>query len=433
MPRDDERLFLVGRTWHTWVYVDIGKGKFKRVKRTTKCRSKVAARVVAAQLEQAAANPASVAQAAYTLEEALFDVTQKKREDAKAGKKSVATVEFYLAKSKVIVSILGNHLPLTSLGDTAAVLEGYVSKRRQGDTQDTTIYKEMVVIRSALKWARKRGKWSGDLAAVLPELSNNYKPRKRWSRPAQLNVLLGELGADNAARAAFIVATSAELGATDRAKDDDVTMRMVHLRGTKRETRLRDVPIVTTWQRALLEYSLQYARGRAGKMFAHGPEEFRSSLRYACRRAGLPHLSPNDLRRTCSTWLRAAGARLENIAPLMGHADTRMLERVYDGTTPEQLGTLLSLDLGLDTVWTDAAEPAATNEIGETSEPRNYSVLVPGTGIEPVTRGFSIRLIPLQHQCFRHFKTGQVATMNQWLRAPMDNYKVRPLVATAAA
>jgi hypothetical protein len=45
--------------------------------------------------------------------------------------------------------------------------------------------------------------------------------------------------------------------------------------------------------------------------------------------------SPNDLRRTCATWLRQDGAPPDLIAPVMGHVDTRMVERVY-GRLPLQ-------------------------------------------------------------------------------------------------
>ncbi len=64
-------------------------------------------------------------------------------------------------------------------------------------------------------------------------------------------------------------------------------------------------------------------------LFKKKPDEFRCAVRYAARRAGIDHCTPNDLRRTYSTWLRAAGAHLDTIAPTMGHADTRMLQRTY--------------------------------------------------------------------------------------------------------
>src|SRR2546427_9121941 len=102
---------------------------------------------------------------------------------------------------------------------------------------------------------------------------------------------------------------------------------------------------------------MENAKGKDGKVFAKRPDEFRSALRYACRRAGVPHTTPNDLRRTYATELHAAGARLATIAPTMGHADTRMLERVYAVLPPAVIGERQQIELGLhrDTTGTDAS------------------------------------------------------------------------------
>jgi len=67
----------------------------------------------------------------------------------------------------------------------------------------------------------------------------------------------------------------------------------------------------------------------------------RRDLRAACTKLKIPRCSPNDLRRTCATWLRAAGTPPHLIAPLMGHADSRMVERVYGRLEAvEQFGAL---------------------------------------------------------------------------------------------
>jgi hypothetical protein len=47
-------------------------------------------------------------------------------------------------------------------------------------------------------------------------------------------------------------------------------------------------------------------------------------------------------RRTCATWLRAAGTPPHLIAPLMGHADSRMVERVYGRLEPSALAQLIA-------------------------------------------------------------------------------------------
>jgi len=64
-------------------------------------------------------------------------------------------------------------------------------------------------------------------------------------------------------------------------------------------------------------------------------------------------------RRTCATWLREAGAPPDLIAPLMGHADTRMVERVYGRLPIELLEKRLAEATGsiyLHTGVTDSVE-----------------------------------------------------------------------------
>jgi len=68
-------------------------------------------------------------------------------------------------------------------------------------------------------------------------------------------------------------------------------------------------------------------RGCDGRLFLPRTK-FGQTLKRACARAGIPRCTPNDLRRTYSTWLRADGVANELSAPTMGHKDTRMLDRV---------------------------------------------------------------------------------------------------------
>jgi integrase len=53
-------------------------------------------------------------------------------------------------------------------------------------------------------------------------------------------------------------------------------------------------------------------------------------LDIACVRAGLSHVSPNDLRRTFASWLKQAGQDSMTVARLLGHTSSRMMELVYD-------------------------------------------------------------------------------------------------------
>ncbi len=77
----------------------------------------------------------------------------------------------------------------------------------------------------------------------------------------------------------------------------------------------------------------------------------RRDLRAAWARAGVLPVSPNDLRRTFGTWLRQQGVDPSLIAPAMGHADSRMVERVYGRLPPEdlrsQIAAAVSVHAGL--------------------------------------------------------------------------------------
>jgi integrase len=398
MRRDEPRLYKVGRIWKTWVYVD-----GRRVKRSTGKRTRAAAAIEARRLEEASADPARAAAQATTVEDALWESLQFKREQAKAGDRSLDTVAMYEKKNGQLVRLLGADTSLATFC-TSAPLDAYVSARRREGVRDHTIYKEIVVMRSALKLAKRRGLWFGDLDAVLPVLAPKYVPRKGTINEANFNRLLAELSPDDAGRAAFIIATGAELRATVLAERGDIGPAFVRLRGTKRASRARDVPIVLGWQRALLKYALESVGPRppgeralqrglnqqpAPTLFRNSGDIFRGALRYAARRAGLEHVTPNDLRRTYAHLLRAAGASLANIAPTMGHADTRMLERVYAVLPPAILAERLIAEVDRDRIGTDRSASVATDATSETGAP---SETMPRGGIEPPTRGFSVHV-----------------------------------------
>jgi integrase len=49
----------------------------------------------------------------------------------------------------------------------------------------------------------------------------------------------------------------------------------------------------------------------------------------ACLRAGVPRVTPNDLRRTFASWLIQAGVSNRIVAALLGHTTTRMVDLIY--------------------------------------------------------------------------------------------------------
>jgi integrase len=415
------RLFKRGRIWYAQVY-ESGR----RVQVSTHCHDRRAAEIRARQLERDAADPAHAAAARATLTDALQLLLAQRHEQAKAGRRSLETVRFYETKAGHLVRLLetaedGSYAPFLLAGLQARHVDGFISQRRAEEAHEATIAKELVTLRAALKLAVRAGLWLGNPAAVLPiGFAPEYRPRERFLTTEELAKLVGALLPDQAARVAFIVATSACWGESCRAQRADVAQDLstVHIRGTKRSTRLRTVPIVGESARSLLEYALAHAQGAEGLLFKPW-SNVRRDLHAASDAVKIQHCSPNDLRRTCATWLRAAGASPELIAPVMGHADTRMVERVYGRLPLEDLRRRLAQAMGVDCSAgaTDAAEndgsgartgPAGLGagvaptetETSENSEPpqacadagvRMFGLgRVPGGGIEPPTRGFSV-------------------------------------------
>ncbi len=416
-----QRLFKRGRVWHAWFYEN-----GRRVIRTTRCRDRAAAEAVARQWERDAADPDHAAARTATLTTALQLLLRLDEEEVAAGRRSRDTVEFHETKAGHLVRIFETNergervgFPLTRL--RAFDVDAYISRRRGEGAADTTISKELVVLRKSLRLAIRAGLWRGRVDEVIPvAFSPGYEPRKRALTAEELGKLLAKLTADRAARVAFIVSTSACWRETELARRGDVGegLSTVLLRGTKRKTRFRTVPIVSPAQKSLLEYALEHAKGHGEALFAPWAN-VRRDIADACTAAKIERCSPNDLRRTFASWQVEAGVPLFPIAQAMGHRDTRMLERVYGRQTPEQLAALMARAMGLtqgvcstvvtapmesagsggpDGLTTDAAAHAgATPENSEaprTSQSTGPLMFerdaVPGGGIEPPTRGFSV-------------------------------------------
>ena len=416
-----QRLFRRGRTWYGWFYEN-----GRRITRSTKCRDRAAADRVARQWERDAADPDHAAARTATLTDALQLLLRLDEEEVKAGRRSADTVEFHRTKAGHLVRVFETdeneqHVPFPLARLRAFDVDGYISRRRSEGAAATTISKELVVLRKSLRLAIRAGLWRGRVDEVIPvAFSPGYEPRKRALTAEELKKLLAELLPDRAARVAFIVATSACWRETELARRSDVGegLTTVLLRGTKRKTRFRTVPIVSPAQQSLLEYALEHAKGTGDALFQPWGN-VRRDLADACEDAKIERCSPNDLRRTFASWQVEAGVPLFPIAQAMGHKDTRMLERVYGRQTPEQLAAIMARAMGLTqgvcstfvaatlesagSGGPDGLAPAADSR--DTAAPENTEaqrtsqlagpsdvgrVGVPGGGIEPPTRGFSV-------------------------------------------
>ena len=387
------------KVWYCWI-PDLETGGTRRV--STKCTDKAAAQKRADELERDAVDPDSAAQAKATLRDALDLLIRDRDSLAKGGKRSYATVEFYRKKSGILLGavpeVLGHDEgAIVFLREvTGKLVDDYIITRRDDGVVDSTIQKELTTWRAAMRLAKRRRLWKGDLEETFPKFGANYEPRSRWVRPEEIwklrdafvrtktkkdgSTRFVEHGVALWGMCAFMIATSCEWGAAwkvNREKDFDLSdpsTWLVHVRGTKKKTRDRWVPILHLPFAFLLADAIALGDG-VHSLFLDRSNNFRTRLTEACVRAGIDHLSPNDLRRTHGKWLRLAGVTPSVIGTSLGHADGRMAERVYAKSSPRELAGVQRAELAahfrelnmgngtVETVQTESHKTIAKEEL----------------------------------------------------------------------
>jgi integrase len=170
------------------------------------------------------------------------------------------------------------------------------------------------------------------------------KPGTRHLSLPDVARLVAALPRERAAVVAFLVAFGADWSSVLVAAPGDIDLEAgtALIRGTKTETRWRRLPILAPF-RKLAKLA---AAGLPFKPWGN----VRRDLAVACRRLGLERVTPRDLRRSHGQALRALGVEPQLIAPMLGHVDSRMVERVYGRITPEALGSLMRARTGTPTV-----------------------------------------------------------------------------------
>ena len=163
---------------------------------------------------------------------------------------------------------------------------------------------------------------------------------------------------------------------------------------------IRTVPI-PGWVKAALDQWIRSARvtegrvfravARTGKVWGRGISQnvVWYVVKSCCERAGLEHIAPHDLRRTCAKLCHSSGGELEQIQFLLGHASVQTTERYLGckqnlGQPVNDLFTLHS-NSGIPPENDDALDPAPVEN-------------APHVGVECRHRGAAYEeSIPISH------------------------------------
>jgi integrase len=296
---------------------------------STRCRDQAAAELWRAERERLAANPAYAASLQATVGGWAVKTMAHKESRRAAG-----TLVMYRIKLGHVVRLFGSGAPLATI--TPGAVDEYITTRSKEGAANNTIHKELTCLWQMLKLAKRAREFAGDLDELKPsDFSAGYVPRTRVLLRADLPRLMAALPSDvERAWVAFALTFAADHGDVERARpeDWDPVRRLMLVHGTKTDTRTAWLPVLPHVE-ALFDLclpALPVSWPRSSK-----------ALGEACRRAGLPHLSPKDLRRSAASWLVEEGADISFVSRFMRHSSDAMVRLVYGQVRPAMLGERL--------------------------------------------------------------------------------------------
>jgi integrase len=245
----------------------------------------------------------------------------------------------YEQKARHLSRLLGK----SKLDDlTRAHVERYIAKRIEEGAHTHSVHKELVVLRQTLQSADERGTFHGVVTKVVPKFRAGYVPRETYLTEEQFSRLLWNILAPAHPNATpktlqkiesmrlnrilycmIIAFASPRRGELEKLQWEHVDLSRRMMRVPKGKTKARIVPIspeLYPWLQALHQTT--------GPVVQPWPNDKRELAR-ACARAGVPRVTPNDLRRTFATWLKQKDVDSAVVAAMMGHSSTAMVDRVY--------------------------------------------------------------------------------------------------------
>lgn len=392
------KLYKRGDTY----YADYFDREGRRRRESTRTGDPAVARARLRELELATTH-----RAAHQTE--TLDASLKYFVDVACAGRSDGTVNCYRQKARHLSRLIGGELVDRI---SREMIERFIATRLEEGAHRHSVHKELVVLRGALKSSKARDRFHAGLD-VVPEFDSGYTPRTTYQTKEQFLAL-----ADHLVPPAREGATRREL----ELREQRIANRTLYcLLVAFASPRAGEIEKIHAHHLDLARGLIRIPRGKTisrvvaihpvlqpwlAQDFPPGPivepwSNVRRDLARACERAGVPKVTPNDLRRTFASWLVQEGVSLYIVSKLLGHSSTRMVERVYgqldDATLAMAISRLPSCDAGVSpalpsagtsgTHGTPSSSMAIVNSVEESFSSAVYEV--PRVGIEPTTRGFS--------------------------------------------
>lgn len=325
-----DRLFKRGHIWWCWGRDAAGK----RWRASTCQRDRAAAVIAARELERTNAIAGARKNETLTLEKAIA----MKITSLEMSGRSAETIKWHASRGKHLLRLLGRNRKVSEL--TIVDTTRYVETRLSEGYHRHTIQKEIRTLTESLSVAKTLGQYSGNPGRLRPkELRGAYDPGDMFLESAdECSRLISAVAPSRRYHVLAYLQLGLRRSELFRIYPTDVNLVRgdVHVRGTKTEGADRVIPLSPS-ARAMFETLLPSAEPDRPIFSIWSTGSCIRDLKAACKRAELPPLCFNDLRRTFCSLMWSAGVSPQHCAALMGHKSLDMVTRVYGRLSAKSL------------------------------------------------------------------------------------------------
>lgn len=228
-------------------------------------------------------------------------------------------------------------------------------KKTDRTISDATIRKELGKLMEAVLLAKRDGHFPGEPSSLRTDLLKPDRGKKRWLPVLEYKALWEnfEIGRD---WLTVMVHTGARWGELLRITGDDIDheKREILLHGSKGHHSFQErlVPLSPYAYEVLVARTIHCPTGALFSGWSNS--KFSIAMKRACKRAGIVGCSPNDLRRTFTTWHAMFGTVLEDLKGMLGHSPASKTAEMHYRMIAETAG-----HAGAQMFPAPAATPAA--------------------------------------------------------------------------
>jgi integrase len=319
--------------------------------------------------QRLAADPRNAAASRATFDEWASRTLAEKRRIRAEG-----TGDFYEEKLGSLLRLIGRSTRMSEI--TPNFVDKLIAQRESEGIARNTISHELGVLVQVCKLAKRAGEYAGDISSLKPVgYGANYVPRKRWLTKEEVAKLEAIMPPERFAWVAFEIATGTRYIEVTRAMpgDYDPVTGTIMIHGSKTKKSNSRVPVLSKFER-LLHRALPYLP-LSWPRVAHDLPEW-------CAKAGIPHATTNDLRRTHASWLKQAGVSSRNIGGMLRHESSIMADKVYAQDEAVRLGERINAELGAVPETSDTEQEQEQMCIPGTKKPESFCLVAP-PGVEP--------------------------------------------------